>query len=309
MSASFWLAVMTRGVEIDFAAAFGLRRRELEIEQVVGAENREAEAAGRIRDRHVDVEAISQVRHRDATLQARLRLRGNVAGARGRQTAAAAPVDPGAGTVAVVEDHVVHLVGAERGARRRDHVAVVGLVAAADAELDAELACERVARDDDARFDQHLLHRAIEDRDELADFLDLRRDVADQQNVRAVVEGDAAATRRGSRAAAGRPLAPPPAWFACSFLGQQRRDVLRLAVADRDVVGDERLLVLDLEARIGDRFFAVGDFLLRRDPDHVAAATLVEALGLQDDVERLVPRHVDETQRDVALHASRRRRC
>ena len=46
----------------------------------------------------------------------------------------------------------------------------------------------------------------------------------------------------------------------------------------------------------------LGDFRLRRDPHDVAAAALVQALGLQDDVQRLVPRHVDQAQRDVALH-------
>src|SRR4029079_2855225 len=83
----------------------------------------------------------------------------------------------------------------------------------------------------------------------------------------------------------------------------QRRDIARLAVIDRYVLGhrfDDRL---QLGARVGQGLFAIGNLLLRSDPDDVAVAALVESLGLQDDIERLVPRHVDQAQRDAATDA------
>lgn len=44
---------------------------------------------------------------------------------------------------------------------------------------------------------------------------------------------------------------------------------------------------------------------LRGNPDHVAVTTLVQPLGLEDDIQRLVPRHVLQAQGDVALHGVR----
>ena len=48
MVASFWFAVMTRGEEMMFAAVFGLRGRQLEVDDVVGAEEPSARRAGRV---------------------------------------------------------------------------------------------------------------------------------------------------------------------------------------------------------------------------------------------------------------------
>src|SRR3546814_2440038 len=53
---------------------------------------------------------------------------------------------------------------------------------------------------------------------------------------------------------------------------------------------------------VGLVLLVFGDLDLRRHPDHVAAAPLVQALGPQHDVQRLVPRHVVQAQGDVADH-------
>ena len=53
-------------------------------------------------------------------------------------------------------------------------------------------------------------------------------------------------------------------------------------------------LRLELELLLGR------ELVLRRDPDHVARLAHAQALGLQDDVERLVPGHVLQAQRDAA---------
>ncbi len=49
------------------------------------------------------------------------------------------------------------------------------------------------------------------------------------------------------------------------------------------------------------RRFARGDFLGRRNDDHVAVLAHVETLGGHDDIERLVPWNVPESQGDVTL--------
>src|SRR3546814_980630 len=56
---------------------------------------------------------------------------------------------------------------------------------------------------------------------------------------------------------------------------------------------------------VGLVLLVFGDLDLRRHPDHVAAAPLVQALGPQHDVQRLVPRHVVQAQGDVADHRVR----
>ncbi|MNV47823.1 hypothetical protein D3C71_1397010 [compost metagenome] len=74
-------------------------------------------------------------------------------------------------------------------------------------------------------------------------------------------------------------------------------------VVDLHVIGDQILAVLDRDARVFLVLLELGQFRLRCHPDHAAIATLVQALGPQHDVQRLVPRHVDQAQGYVALHA------
>ena len=58
--------------------------------------------------------------------------------------------------------------------------------------------------------------------------------------------------------------------------------------------------ILQFLLGLGNSLFARGDFVLRRNPDHIAVLAFVQTLGLQHQVEGLVPRHVDQTQGDVA---------
>src|SRR6185312_15688673 len=135
--------------------------------------------------------------------------------------------------------------------RRRDD-GIAGLITAADAELGAELACEIVGGDDNARFDQHLLHGLVELGNQSADFFNLVRCIDNEQRVGTVVGGNATAGRQKSAIA----LSATTAATAASLVRrQQRSNIFRLAVADRDVDRDGLLNLLQLLAGLGDGLF------------------------------------------------------
>ncbi len=73
-------------------------------------------------------------------------------------------------------------------------------------------------------------------------------------------------------------------------------------VVDLEALGLQRLEVDDLRLGLELQLLARGEFVTRGDPDDVAVLAHVQALGLQDDVERLVPGHVLQAQGQVALH-------
>jgi hypothetical protein len=74
----------------------------------------------------------------------------------------------------------------------------------------------------------------------------------------------------------------------------------RLGVVQLEGLRAQLLQVLDGGARLELELFLGGDLVLGRDPQHVAGLAHAQALGLQDDVERLVPGHVLQAQRHRA---------
>ena len=196
----------------DLAAAFGLRSRQLQVDDVVGIEQRQRQAAGRIGDRQIDHVALD--RRPAARSRAANRLRRP--------------------SVTRQHDTVV------RGARSRWRADDAATVAAAviercgRAEAHAELAAEVVVDDHDARFDQHLPHRNVERRDQPADVGQALRGVLQQQRVGALVDRDAAALREQRVVLAGL---------------DQRREVARLRVVDLQVFGAQRRQLLHFLAR------------------------------------------------------------
>ena len=89
-----------------------------------------------------------------------------------------------------------------------------------------------------------------------------------------------------------------------SSLARASLELVGLRVADRDEARLERReLELLLAARDGQLalLLEVGE---RRDADQVALAHHAEALGLQHDVERLIPGHVAHADRDVPATSS-----
>src|SRR5690606_21747326 len=222
----------------DLAAALGLQRRQLDVEQVAGVEDRQGERAGAgERRRQVDVQVVAI------------------------DTVAARIVGP---------DVVAPLFGTGArgvgGAAEAERAAVARLAGrAVDAELRPQLARERFGRDHDARLDHHLVDGAVELADQAPDVRHALGDVDHQQGVGAAVEADAAA--RGQEAAA---LVPAAALAAAAALhavlalfGQQLGDVLGVAVVDRDVLGHHLGALLDGDARVGLVLLVLGDLRLR----------------------------------------------
>ena len=100
--------------------------------------------------------------------------------------------------------------------------------------------------------------------------------------------GNRAAARgqqaRGGRAAAG---------------GQQlQHDFGGLGVIELEALRAHLLQVLDGVLGFQLLFLLGCNFILGRDPQHIAGLAHAQALGLQDDVQRLVPRHILQAQRD-----------
>ncbi len=195
-------------------------------------------------------------------------------------------------------------IAARTAADRAGVGAVVVAAAPADAELRTQIAGESIGRDDDAPFDQHLIHRSIDDADQLAHLRDLLRNVADHQRIRALVGNDAA-TRRQEAVFLLLPVTGAATRTAVADalrLGDRFEDRRGIVVVDLDVVGAQILAILDRDAGIFLVLLELGQFLLRRDPNDAPFTTLVQALGAQDDIQRLIPGYVDQAQGDIALH-------
>jgi hypothetical protein len=182
---------------------------------------------------------------------------------------------------------------------------VVARNAAADAaqvdrpQANTERTAESVVGDDDPRFDQDLAHRNVDLGDQRLDFLELRRNVGDEELVRAGLEHDGTAWRKDARRVAGGPAA------ARALPGQTVRDVLHLRVVELERLRAHRLERRDLLLRLQLDLFLGVELVLGGDQDDVARLAQTQVLRLQDDVERLVPGHVLQAQRDVAGHRYR----
>ena len=90
-------------------------------------------------------------------------------------------------------------------------------------------------------------------------------------------------------------------WTAAAF-ADQRRKLLGLRVVDLEVFRTQRGEFLEVLARRKLRLLARSDFFCGRDQDDIVLAAHVQTLGLEHDVERLIPRDVLQAQRHVALY-------
>ncbi|MNV17997.1 hypothetical protein D3C71_1088040 [compost metagenome] len=170
---------------------------------------------------------------------------------------------------------------------------------------------KRIRCNDDAAFDQHLIHRTIDHLDQLAHLRDLLRDVADHQRIGAFVGNQHAARRQETVLllviATTATAATSAAVVVADPLGFRQRfeDRFSVVIVDLHVIGDQILAVLDRDTRVFLVLLELGQLRLRCHPDHATIATLVQALGPQHDVHGLIPRHVDQAQRHIALHRVR----
>src|SRR6185312_2268837 len=162
------------------------------------------------------------------------------------------------------------------------------------AEADAELAAERVVGDDDARLDQHLAYRRVDLPDHAPDLFEPASDVGDEQDVGAWIDECGAALREEPRGIPARRARPGRV--------DDVEDVRRLRVVQLERFSLQRLQIVDLCLRFELLLFLQRQFLARRDKNDVAVLAHVEALCLHDDVERLVPWHVLEPQRQAPAY-------
>ena len=72
-------------------------------------------------------------------------------------------------------------------------------------------------------------------------------------------------------------------------------------VIDAEGLGDQRFEFADLSLGLQLELLPRSELVARGDPDHVAVLALVEAAGLQNDVERLVPGHILEAQGQTSV--------
>ena len=177
------------------------------------------------------------------------------------------------------------LVGGCRGSGGGDNSVAVG-IHGRKTDARTEVAFKVVGYDDDARLDEHLPDRNIEGRDEAPDVGETFGRVLQQESVGTLVDSNATA-RRQERAALGL---------------DERSHLGSLGVIHLQVLGTQRREFLDVLLRSEVSLLAGGQFFLRSDDDDVVLPALVQALRAQHDVERLVPRHVLQAQRDVAVH-------
>ena len=224
----------------------------------------QSQPAGRIFDRHVDVVAIRDTRRGDRERRAGVRQ--------------------------VVERGADDDVAAFAATGDRNQAVGRILCDAGNAEAYAQVAAEVVVDDDDARFDQHLPNRNVQGTHEAADILQAFCRVLHEQRIGAVVDADTAAIRQQAVPRAG-----------AGFATDQGRKVTGLRVIHLQEFRIKRFQLGDRLPGLKIGRFAGRNFFSRRDDDDVAVLAHVEALGRHDDVERLVPRYVTQSQRNVAL--------
>ncbi len=180
----------------------------------------------------------------------------------------------------------------------RDAAAQAAQVRAA--ELDAQRTAEGVVGFDDARLDEHLAHRDVHLGDQRLHFLELARDVVDEDLVGARLGNHRAA--RGEQPRVVRHTAATGAALALRLAEQLGGHVAGLGVVELERLRARGLELGDLLLRFQVDLFLGRQLFLGGDPQHVAVLAHAQALALQDDVQRLVPGHVLQPQGHAAGH-------
>ncbi len=158
-----------------------------------------------------------------------------------------------------------------------------GVAVPEEAPLDAELLGERLRRSDDPRLDLDLQLRPVE----VANQLHRAIEPACRSVMMSVLV----------RSSTSIWLRVVSAVFVSSAARSRRLGVIQ-RLGDGHQLARERLLVGQLATRLG--FGA--QHVERRDADDRALDRVVELIGAQDDVERLIPRHLVQRDVDGALH-------
>ena len=210
--------------------------------------------------------------------------------------------------------HAVDTVGREadgravipRGAlrHRRHHVGIGVAVACtvglgSKTQLGTQIAAERVISLDNARLNHHLANRDVDLQQERLDLFQLARNVRHKQLVGARIRGQRTALGEnpGCRTTCSSAAASGPA------TQQHIAHVIRTLIVQAEHLATQRLQLGDLLLRFQLCLLLRCQLTTRRNPQHVAVAARGQALGVQHDLQRLVPRHVFQTQGQGACHA------
>ena len=165
-------------------------------------------------------------------------------------------------------------------------------------QLDAKRFAERVCRLDDARLDQHLANRHIQLRDHLLNLHQARRNVRDEQLIGTRLGNHGASGTQQALGAAGRTATAA----ATTRTGELRSNLCRLRVVELEGLGAQGLQIPDGRLRLQFSLLLRRQFVLGRNLQHVAAALHAQILGLQNDVQGLIPGDVLQAQGQIALH-------
>src|SRR6202012_1369468 len=150
-----------------------------------------------------------------------------------------------------------------------------------EAEFGTDVLGEGAGFSAGASFDFHLLRLAVELAKQVIDIRDDRRNVTDDELVRAAVEQDVAASGQ-------------------KFL-QRGRQRFRFRVVERARDGGHFLRIVFRLADVAGSLSFLLDGFEGRDAEHVAVELLFESVVLENDVESLVPGYFVEHDRQCAL--------
>ena len=153
-----------------------------------------------------------------------------------------------------------------------------------EAPLHAQVAREAIVGLDNAGLDQDLTHRHVELTDDAANFIQARSRVAHEHRIGPFISDHAAAL--------GHEL--------LLVVTEQLLNRVGLLIVEPEGLDACGLDLGDLLARFQVEFFLRGQLITRRHEDHVAIAPHIKILRLQNNIERLIPGHIFQAQREVA---------
>ena len=166
----------------------------------------------------------------------------------------------------------------------------IAVEATAEVDVTTPAYTQRLVKADvgfnDTCFDHHLTYRDIQLGNDTAQLVQTVLGFQRNNAVGAVVHGNGTALlgTGGNR-------------------GKQGGNIGGFGVVDLDQLTTQRGQFGDLLLRLQLLALAGGNFLGRSNQQHVTDLTLVQTLGLEYQIQRLVPGHVLQTQGDAALHS------
>ena len=147
-----------------------------------------------------------------------------------------------------------------------------------------EVAAEGVRCLDDPRLNEHLPRCNVHSFDQTAHLIEFRWDVLNENDIGARIDHSTAALRQ-------------------DLLGRIREyflERLGLLIVELERLGSQGFQIGDLGLGFECQFLLGCQLVARRDPDHVARLAHIKALGLENNVQRLIPGYVLESQGQIS---------